>query len=154
MKSQEIVNTLGTLKQKSLSVNSRAQVITMANGGQLATGGGPYPVRTLPVYLNDQHRIFFHQGVLDWRRYMRMYCSIMLWLCLGNADELHIASHRWSPRNHVYDNESHGQYPSWRGAYRNWCRSHCGSLQRRQYYRSPIYINIPVYISQCARNIN
>jgi hypothetical protein len=47
MRSQEIVNTLQTLKQKSLSVNSRAQVITMANGGQLTSGGGPYPVRAL-----------------------------------------------------------------------------------------------------------
>ena len=47
MRSAEIVNTLVSLKQKSLSVNSRAQVITMSNGGELATGGGPYPVRAL-----------------------------------------------------------------------------------------------------------
>lgn len=56
MKAQEIVNTLVTLKTRTQAVNTKAQSITMANGHEMATGGGPYPVcLSVSVLFSDFH---------------------------------------------------------------------------------------------------
>ena len=149
MRSQDIVNTLVTLKQKSLSVNSRAQVITMSNGGELATGGGPYPVRALYNMRSDEQtwgtlRARVKDG--DLRAKERIYgkreyaiIDVLSW-----SIRRQIASHCRSTRNHVHDHESYGRYPGWRGAYWKRCRCDCGFIPRCQYCRLVLWGNSPI----------
>lgn len=101
MKASEIVNTLTVLKTKTQAVNTRAQAITMSNGKEMSSGGGPYPVRSLHSIPLSFFLFHQHDGLEAIRSWLKdhdsSFVGMLVWAMTNLYILLETASHRRAP---------------------------------------------------------